>query len=64
MRALNIRELIALILDHVDYTAGACRPTEMIGAVLPLSVIEQARKAIRRTEIKREASIVPTTPKL
>jgi hypothetical protein len=48
-----VAELVAalhLILDSVDYTAGACGLTEMVGAVLPTVVIERARAAIAKAE--------------
>jgi len=31
------------VLDAVDYTTGACSPTEAVGAVLPGEVIRMAR---------------------
>jgi hypothetical protein len=34
-------------MDQVDYTSGACRVTEMVGAVLSKDVIELAKEAIR-----------------
>jgi len=39
-----------VILDSVDYTAGACGPTEMVGAVLPIVVISRARETIAKAE--------------
>src|SRR5258708_6825333 len=43
---MTTREALLLILDQVDYTAGNCSITEMVGAVLPKEVIELCRKAI------------------
>jgi hypothetical protein len=40
------REALWVILDAVDYTKGACRPNEMIGAILPVTIIDAARSAI------------------
>jgi hypothetical protein len=37
---------LALLLDQVDYTAGACRLTEMVGAVLPTEVIALCRRSL------------------
>lgn len=37
---------LGAILDAVDYTSGACRPTEMVGAVLPEELLACARTAI------------------
>jgi hypothetical protein len=47
MIKLTEREALQLLLDSVDYTAGACSVTEMVGAVLPVEVIEIARQALR-----------------
>lgn len=43
---MNCRIALQTVLDQVDYTNGACRFTEMVGAVLPKEVIVLARKAI------------------
>jgi hypothetical protein len=43
---MNTREALLLILDQVDYTAGNCGLTEMVGAVLSKEVIDICRKAI------------------
>lgn len=43
---MELREALLLLLDQVDYTEGNCRLNEMIGAVLPASVILQCRKAL------------------
>lgn len=34
------------LLDHVDYTSGACRMNEPIGGVLPREVIALCRNAL------------------
>lgn len=47
MSNAKIAQWLGVILDHVDYTNGACSITEMIGAVLPKEVIEQSRAALR-----------------
>ena len=39
-----------VVLDCADYTAGNCRVNEMVGAVLPKEVIEQARAALLTAE--------------
>jgi hypothetical protein len=41
---------LRVVLDHVDYTAGNCRVNEMIGAVLPKSVITMARAEIEKAK--------------
>ena len=43
---MDCRTALATVLDQVDYTAGNCRPNEMVGAVLPKEVIVLARQAI------------------
>lgn len=44
-------EALLLLLDQVDYTAGACRLTEQVGAVLPIEVIERCREAINDAKV-------------
>lgn len=46
MRPLSTAEALRLILDQVDYTKGACGPTELVGAVLSTQVIEICRRAL------------------
>ena len=46
----QLRAILGVILDCVDYTDGACAPTEMIGACLPRQQINQARQVIRDTQ--------------
>jgi hypothetical protein len=43
---MDCRAALQTILAQVDYTSGARRVNEMIGAVLPKEVITLARKAI------------------
>ena len=42
----GLRQWLLVVLDCADYTAGNCRVNEMVGAVLPKEVIEQAREAL------------------
>ena len=42
----QLRQWLNVILDCADYTAGNCRVNEMVGAVLPKEIIEQARAAL------------------
>jgi hypothetical protein len=42
----DLRAALLLILDHVDYTTGACRPNEPVGGILPTTIIELARRAL------------------
>lgn len=48
----EVRAALLAVMDCVDYTAPqpACRQTEAVGAVLPVSVLQLARKALRRRE--------------
>jgi len=41
-----LRVELLLILDHVDYTNGACAVNEMVGAVLPHQIIARARERL------------------
>ena len=46
----NIRELraaLGAVLDCIDYTSGACRPTEQVGAVIAVEVLELAKRALK-----------------
>lgn len=42
----DLRACLQALLDAVDYTAGNCSPTEMVGAVLPKVLILNARLAL------------------
>ncbi len=42
----ELRASLGVILDAVDYTAGNCRVTEMVSAVLPKELIEKGREAL------------------
>lgn len=44
------RSMLMLVLDQVDYKAGNCGVTEMVGAVLPVDVIDSARRALELTK--------------
>jgi hypothetical protein len=46
----QLRSALLVILDQVDYTAGNCGLTEMVGAVLDRSVIAKARGVLRGGE--------------
>lgn len=52
--APDLLQWLQVILDHVDYTNGACSLTEPVGAVLSMYVIKQARAAIARAEGQAE----------
>lgn len=42
---MDCRTALLTLLDQVDYTAGNCRPNEMVGAVLSKEVIALCRQA-------------------
>lgn len=44
----KLRAVLLAILDAVDYTDGACRVNDMVGAVLPKVLIERAREALAK----------------
>ncbi len=46
IRSASLRTCLTVVLDCVDYTAGNCRVNEMVGAVLPKEIIEQARNIL------------------
>jgi hypothetical protein len=46
----RLRTSLLTLLDQVDYTTGACRPNEMVGAVLPKEVIEMCHKTLAETQ--------------
>lgn len=48
--ALELAAVLHVILDQVDYTQRACRPVEMVAAVLPVSTIERARATLAAYE--------------
>ncbi len=45
-REEKLEAALRTVLDQVDYTRGACGPTEMVGAVLPIEVIRLAHEAL------------------
>lgn len=45
-RIEEIKEILSVMLDAVDYSTGACRANEMVGAVLPPKLIGIARQAL------------------
>lgn len=44
--ALTPEVALRTILDQVDYTSGACRPNELVGAVLPTEVIQLCKDSL------------------
>ena len=46
----ELHNMINLLLDQVDYTSGACRVNEMVGAVLGKNLIGAARKLVKGGE--------------
>ena len=54
MTKISIEEALMVVLDCVDYIRGNCCVNEMVGAVLPKEVIENARKALAEVRIQSE----------
>lgn len=52
---------LRVLLDQVDYTKGACTPTEMVGAVLPREVITLCREALAKHAAPPAADTLPST---
>jgi len=46
----HLRRALQVVLDQVDYTRDACAITEMVGAVLPREVLDQAHKVLEETK--------------
>ena len=46
---MDCRTALLIILDQVDYTAGNCRPNEMVGAVLSKEIIALCREAAQQS---------------
>ena len=42
----ELKASLGVVLDQVDYTAGACSLATMVGAALPTEVIDKARAAL------------------
>lgn len=50
--APELLEALQVLLDQVDYTAGNCGITEMVGAVLPKEIIQKARTVIAKAKVE------------
>jgi hypothetical protein len=48
--AMMLRIALQVVLDQIDYTQGACTPTEMVGACLPREVLEMAHEVLENTK--------------
>lgn len=48
-----LRHHLLTVLDQVDYVAGYCHVTEMVGALLPEVIIQNARDALEKTQGRR-----------
>jgi hypothetical protein len=46
----ELRTALALLLDQVNYTKGACSLTEMVGGCLDVKIIERAEDALKKTK--------------
>lgn len=43
---MTVNGALGAILDAVDYLSGACRPNEMVGAVLPAQLLRDAKAVL------------------
>ncbi len=59
---MDCKTALLTLLDQVDYTSGACRVTEMVGAVLSKEVIVLAREAIQHESANQPKSFSATCP--
>ena len=46
---IDLRMAIQLLLDHIDYTRGACSVADMVGDALPVINIAQVREALSQS---------------
>lgn len=46
----ELRIAMIVLLDQIDYRNGACSPTDMVAAVLPVEILERATQAARAAE--------------
>lgn len=53
-REQALEEAVLVLLDQVDYSAGACRPSEPVAGVLPTVLIKRARRALGLTAMLTE----------
>ena len=49
-RVYELRNILNLLLDQIDYTSGACRMNEMVGAVLGKNLLEAAHRILKGGE--------------
>ena len=47
---------LQLVLDSCDWTNGACRLNEQIGAILPQTVLERCKSAVNKNRIRYSRS--------
>lgn len=47
---MDCKTALLTLLDQIDYTAGNCRPNEMVGAVLSKEIIAMCRQAIKKED--------------
>ena len=50
---LDTATALRLLLERVDYTAGACKPHETVGAVVSYDVLQQCRDALERNSLNQ-----------
>lgn len=48
-KAKLLRQWLGVLIDCIDYSAGGCEATSMVGAVLPSDTLAKAKEAMRLT---------------
>ncbi len=54
---LSSSDALKLLLDQVDYTKGACGFSSMVGAALPVEVIDKCRAALAEEEFLKSLKL-------
>lgn len=47
---MDVKTLLKTVLGSIDYTSGACRPNDMVGAALPKNILEMCKEAVKKEE--------------
>ena len=56
VQELSPTEALLLLLDQIDYTRGACGPTELIGALIAPDILAKCRRAAELEKQRMHAS--------
>lgn len=58
MNKLSPEQALKLILDQVDYTVGACRLTDMVGAILDAKIIQTCRESLQASPPSKSVQVI------